>query len=93
MNNNEYSNINFSLNTNLTKTWKLSLGAYYDFVTKKFQAPAINIYKDLHCWEMRITWNPIGAYRGYRFEIKLKAPQLQDFKIERRRGQFQGIGY
>jgi hypothetical protein len=93
INHDKSSNISVNLNTNLTKTWKLSLSTYYDIFTQKFQAPAINIYKDLHCWEMKITWNPLGAYRGYRFEIRLKAPQLQDLKIERRRGQFQGVGY
>ncbi|MCX6149301.1 MAG: putative LPS assembly protein LptD [Ignavibacteriales bacterium] len=87
------SNVNLNLNTNLTKSWKLSLSAYYDIFRKEFQAPQINIYKDLHCWELKITWNPLGTYRGYRFEIRIKAPQLQDIKVTRRRGQFQGVGY
>jgi hypothetical protein len=30
---------------------------------------------------MNFTWNPVGIYRGYRFEIRVKAPQLQDLKI------------
>jgi hypothetical protein len=30
---------------------------------------------------MNFTWNPIGPYRGYNLEIKVKAPQLQDLKL------------
>jgi hypothetical protein len=42
---------------------------------------------------MNLNWNPIGAYRGYRLEIRVKAPQLQDLKVERSRGQFSGRYY
>ena len=87
------SNISVNLNTNLTKTWKLTFSTFYDIINRQFQSPTISIYKDLHCWEMSIYWNPIGTYRGYRFELRIKAPQLQDFKIERSRGQFQGRGF
>jgi len=87
------SNLSLSGDVNLTKTWKLSLSAYYDIFKKELQAPSISIYKDLHCWELNISWQPIGTYRGYRFEIRIKASQLQDLKITRRRGQYSGRGY
>ncbi len=87
------SNLSISGDVNLTKTWKLSLSAYYDIFKKELQAPSISIYKDLHCWELSINWKPIGIYRGYMFEIKIKAPQLQDLKVTRRRGQYSGRGY
>ncbi|RJP70659.1 MAG: LPS-assembly protein LptD [Ignavibacteriales bacterium] len=86
----KYSNISLSGDVNLTKTWKLSLSAYYDIFKKELQAPSISIYKDLHCWELSINWQPIGMYRGYRFELRIKASQLQDLKITRRRGQYSG---
>jgi len=55
----------------------------YDFVNKDFSAPRIVISRDLHCWVMNFTWNPIGLYRGYQLEIRVKAPQLQDLKLEK----------
>jgi hypothetical protein len=30
---------------------------------------------------MNFTWNPVGLFRGYFFEIKVKAPQLSDLKL------------
>lgn len=86
----ENSNMNLSLNMNLTPNWKLSLTGGYNFKEKEISAPQIRIYRDLHCWEMNFSWYPVGSYRGYRFEIRVKAPQLQDLKVTRDRGVFSG---
>lgn len=85
-----YSNMSTSFNFSLTESIKLAFTGSYDFKQKAFAAPQVRIYKDLHCWEMNLSWNPLGVYRGYRFEIRVKAPQLQDIKVERSRGQFSG---
>ena len=78
------SNLSSSLNFNITPNWKFSFSGSYDFDSKKFAAPQIRVSRDLHCWIMNFTWNPIGTYRGYTFEIRVKAPQLQDLKITKR---------
>ncbi|MHB1688100.1 MAG: putative LPS assembly protein LptD [Ignavibacteriaceae bacterium] len=78
------SNMSASLDFNLTPMWKLSFAGSYDFEQKQFAAPQIRISRDLHCWEMNFTWNPIGTYSGYYFEIRVKAPQLQDLKVTKR---------
>ena len=77
----KYSSINGSLNFNLTPKWKFSLTSSYDLQRKEFVAPQIRISRDLHCWVMNFTWNPSGTYQGFRFEIRVKAPQLQDLKL------------
>jgi len=78
------SNLSSSINFNLTPKWKFSFSGSYDFDRKEFAAPQIKISRDLHCWIMNFTWNPIGTYRGYTLEIRVKAPQLQDLKITKR---------
>jgi len=75
------SSLNASLSFNLTDKWRFSGSGSYDFIRKEFAAPSVSIYRDLHCWEMNVTWFPIGFYRGYRLELRVKAPQLQDLKI------------
>lgn len=77
----KYSNLNGSIDFNLTPNWKFSVAGSYDFQAKQFAAPQIKITRDLHCWIMNFTWNPIGPYRGYNLEIRVKAPQLQDLKL------------
>ena len=84
------SNMNGSLNFNLTPNWKFSLTGSYDFDRKEFSAPQVRISRDLHCWLMNFTWNPIGTFRGYRFEIRVKAPQLQDLKVTKQDQFYEG---
>jgi hypothetical protein len=77
----KYSNVSGNFNFNLTPTWKFIVSGSYDVDNKRFAAPQVAVSKDLHCWLMNFTWNPLGTYTGYRFEIRVKAPQLQDLKI------------
>ncbi|BDQ01450.1 putative LPS assembly protein LptD [Ignavibacterium sp.] len=84
------SSISGSMNVNLTPAWKLSITGSYDLNRKEFAAPQIRVSRDLHCWIMNFTWNPIGTFRGYMLEIRVKAPQLQDLKITKRDQFFEG---
>ncbi len=90
LNTSKYSSISGSFNFNITEKWKLSFTGSYDLEQKEFAAPQVRISRDLHCWLMNFTWNPIGLYRGYRFEIRVKAPQLQDLKVTKRDEFFDG---
>ena len=86
----EYSSLNANLNFSLTKAWKFVMSGNYDFKQKEFSAPQIGVSRDLHCWIMNFTWNPIGYARGYRLEIRVKAAQLQDLKVTKSDNFFSG---
>jgi lipopolysaccharide assembly outer membrane protein LptD (OstA) len=85
-----FSNLSADLGFSLTKNWKFTVRGSYDFDRKEVIAPQISIYRDLHCWEMNFSWNPIGTYRGFMFEIRMKAPELQDIKVSKSRGLYSG---
>lgn len=85
-----FTNLSADLGFSLTKNWKFTVRGSYDFQEKKISAPQITIYRDLHCWEMNFNWNPLGNYSGFRFEIRMKAPELQDIKITKSDGMFSG---
>lgn len=85
-----YSTISGSANISLTKFWKISVSGSYDIPGKQFSAPQVMISRDLHCWLMNFTWNPIGTYTGYRLEVRVKAPQLQDLKVTKTDNFFSG---
>jgi lipopolysaccharide assembly outer membrane protein LptD (OstA) len=68
----------------LTKNWKLSGGTQYNFTTKEFSVPVVDIYRDLHCWEMSMHWIPFGRYQSYFFNIRIKAAALRDLKLDKR---------
>jgi hypothetical protein len=79
-----------SLGFNLTEAWKFNASTGYDMLNRQVTAPQITIYRDLHCWEMNFSWVPVGQYRNFRVEIRLKAPQLQDLKLTKQ-GSVRGI--
>jgi hypothetical protein len=78
----------FSGDLNLTPKWKVGFNSGYDFINKTLVYPNINIYRDLHCWEMRFNWIPTGTRGSYSIDINVKASVLQDLKLSRRRSWF-----
>ena len=68
----------------LTPKWKIGFNSGYDFTVKKVSMTNLNIYRDLHCWEMQITLVPFGTYRSYSFRINIKSSVLRDVKYEKR---------
>lgn len=65
---------------NITKKWKIGFTSGYDFKNKTFSYTSFDIYRDLHCWEMRFNWIPFGYRRGWSFTINVKASVLKDLK-------------
>jgi hypothetical protein len=47
---------------------------------------SINVYRDLHCWEMRFNWVPFGFRQSFSIDINVKASVLKDLKLSRRKG-------
>ena len=72
----------------LTEKWKIGFRSGYDFVNKDFTYTSIDIYRDLHCWEMNFNWIPFGFLQSYNFSIKVKSAVLQDLKLTRKREWF-----
>jgi lipopolysaccharide assembly outer membrane protein LptD (OstA) len=75
------SNVSGNLAFSLTQKWKFTVTSGYDLVNKQVSAPYITAYRDLNSWEINFNWYPTGTFRGFRLEIKIKAPELQDIKI------------
>ena len=80
--------LSFSGDINLTEKWKIGFRSGYDFVNKDFTYTSIDIYRDLHCWEMNFNWIPFGFLQSYNFSIKVKSAVLQDLKLTRKREWF-----
>ncbi len=72
-------------NVNLTKNWKVSVQTGWDFELKKLSYTSLTIYRDLHCWEMRFNWIPLGTYKSWNFTINIKASALQDLKLSKKK--------
>lgn len=75
----------FGGDVNLTPQWKIAVTSGYNFTEKQLQLTSIDIYRDLHCFEMRLGAIPFGRNKNYNFTLNVKASVLQDLKLLRRR--------
>ncbi|MFO7891915.1 MAG: putative LPS assembly protein LptD [bacterium] len=78
--------MNTNLNFNLTENWKITYNARYNFEEKEMISQDFVFYRDLHCWEARFVWSPIGRYKHFYFKINVKASMLSDIKYEKGTG-------
>lgn len=81
-------NITFNGDMNLTENWKIAFSSGYDFDRKEVNLTSIDFYRQLHCWEFRLSWIPIGPRQYFLFNLNVKSSVLQDLKINRRRDWF-----
>ncbi|HEY8400190.1 MAG TPA: putative LPS assembly protein LptD, partial [Cytophagaceae bacterium] len=77
--------LSFNGDVKLTDKWKVGFNSGWDFVQKGISYTQFNIYRDLHCWEMRLSVIPFGIRQSYSFDINVKASVLQDLKLNRKR--------
>ncbi len=85
VNEREYiQSLSFSGDIKLTPNWRIGFRSGYDFDMKEITYTSIDIYRDLHCWEMTFNWIPFGYRQSYNFTIRVKAAVLQDLKLSRR---------
>ncbi|HEY0654049.1 MAG TPA: putative LPS assembly protein LptD [Chryseosolibacter sp.] len=77
--------VQFTGDVSLTEKWKVTFNSGYHFETAEFTQTNLGISRDLHCWQMNLTWVPFGRFQSYNFTIAVKASILQDLKLERRR--------
>ena len=80
--------LTFSGNLKLNKNWKIGFRSGYDFDEKDLTYSSIDIYKDLHCWEMLFNWIPLGYHQSYTLTIRVKAAELRDLKYEKKKDWF-----
>ncbi len=80
--------LNFNGDISITEKWKIAINTGYDFVRKDFSFTSVDIFRDLHCWEMRFNWIPFGFRQSYNFSINVKSSMLQDLRLNRRRQWF-----
>ncbi len=62
----------------LTDKWGMQVGNLsYDIRDKRFVYPSFSLSRDLHCWQLSISWQP--ANQTYSFFIGVKAAPFSDF--------------
>jgi len=88
-------NIRLDGDIQLTDKWRISIKQIsYDFKTKRLVYPYFTFYRDLHCWEMSMSWAP--ERNVFNFSLKVKPGSMDFLKVPYQRnradgGQFSGF--
>ncbi len=77
--------LSFRGQVNITPKWKFTFNSGWDFTQNKLSYTTVNLYRDLHCWEMRFSWTPLGVRQSWNFSINVKASILQDLKLNKKK--------
>ena len=81
------NNLSLSGSLGLGKGWKVSASMSYDFDHKRVTSCNFNVSRDLHCWNMTASVNPIGPFKSYTFHIGVNASILADLKYDKNSNQ------
>lgn len=69
----------------LTPNWNIIVGNFgYDFSSKRITYPDFSFARDLHCWEMGLSWQP--QFGSYSFFIHVKPGKLDFLNIPYKKG-------
>jgi hypothetical protein len=74
----------FNGDVSIFKYWKIGFQSGYDFAAWDWTVTTLNLYWDLHCWEMSFNWVPIGPLKSYSVQLNVKSAMLKDLKLQRR---------
>ena len=77
--------LNFNGDLKLTSKWRIGVTSGWDFEKNTLSYTSMNIFRDLHCWEMWLSWIPIGYHQSYSFTINAKASILKDLKYKKQK--------
>jgi hypothetical protein len=68
------------------KRWKIGIDSGYDLVAGEMTPTTINVYWDLHCWELTFNMIPFGIRQSFSVQLNVKSSLLQDLKLQARGG-------
>ncbi len=77
--------LTFNGELQITERWKAVFNSGYNFDVKQLTLTSIDVYRDLHCWQMHFQTYPFGPRKSFNFTLNVKSTVLQDLKLVRRR--------
>ncbi len=70
--------LQISGNVKLTPRLNIQASSGFDFMAMKFTSTQISASYDLHCFNIAVSWVPMGMYKSYSFRIAANAAALAD---------------
>ena len=74
----------------LTEKWRLNFGNIaYDFRSNSLSYPSLGFSRDLHCWQLDMSWFPESGV--YTFSLRVKPGSLGFINVPWGRNRFDGF--
>ncbi|MCR5520166.1 MAG: hypothetical protein K6F21_07525 [Bacteroidales bacterium] len=70
--------LSFNGNVKLTPKMNINVTSGYDFQAKQFSTTQLSATYDLHCFNISVSWVPLGQWQSYSFRIQANAASLAD---------------
>ncbi len=77
--------ITLSGDVNITPNWKVGARMMYDIEQRVISNFNINLYRNIHCWNVVFNWTPIGTNKSFTIGIRGNASILQNANINIRK--------
>lgn len=77
--------ISYQTDFTLTPRWMISSRGTFDAKQMKFSTVAIDLHRNIHCWNLSFNWIPVGFNKSFMLRIAANASMLRDVKYEFRR--------
>ncbi|SMO44386.1 putative LPS assembly protein LptD [Solitalea koreensis] len=85
--------INFNGQFSLTPKWVIGFTSGVDITNAKLSPTSLSINRDLHCWDLAMSWTPFGFYKSYSIDLRVKSSILQDLKLSKRSPYYAGDNF
>lgn len=87
------NSLGFNGDVKISDNWKIGFSSGFDFKLQGLsQATSLQLYRDLHCWQMSMSIMPIGPRQSFMFTIQAKSSLLRDLKMTKQNSNYYG-GY
>jgi lipopolysaccharide export system protein LptA len=78
------NSLQISGDVKVSDNWKLVFRSGYDFDKQSIiEYTSIQVYRDLHCWQMSLNLIPFGQRQSFMFTLNAKSSLLRDLKINK----------
>jgi len=84
--------LTFKGDIKVSDNWKVGFSSGFDVVKQQLPYTTVNVYRDLHCWQMNLSLVPFGTAQSFMFTLNAKSSLLTDLKITKQNATYNG-GY
>lgn len=77
--------VTLSGDVSITPNWKIGARMLYDVDNRAISNFNINLYRNIHCWNVTFNWTPIGTNKNFTIGLRGNASMLQNANVNIRK--------